>query len=96
MISSLKKENVCVFKREEDGSVGMEPAHSQTYGCSFDVLIKNYYGLRSLISQSVIENVKQHLPAHMNPESVAEAKRWIESNLGDSMEKAYLLRKLEG
>lgn len=73
----------------------MDPAASQTYGASFDVLIKDYYGLRSLISQTVVEAVKQRLSKEGIHETVAETSRWIEDNLGESMEKAFLLRKLQ-
>lgn len=96
MISSLKKENVFFFERNDnDGQVSMVPAHSQTYGASFEVLIKNYYGLKSVISQSAVEDVKAHLSAINTPEDRRQALSWIEENLGESMEKAYLLRKLQ-
>lgn len=95
MISSLKRENVFFFERNDTGCISMEPVSSQTYGTSFDILVKNHYGLRSLISQTVVEDVKNRLPKDNDPEAVIAARRWIEENLGESMEKAYLLRKLE-
>jgi hypothetical protein len=95
MISSLKRENVFFFERNDMGYISMEPVSSQTYGTSFDILVKNHYGLRSLISQTVVEDVKNRLREDNDPEAVIVARRWIEENLGDSMEKAYLLRKLE-
>ncbi|TKF36141.1 AAA family ATPase [Vibrio kanaloae] len=94
MVSSLKRENVLFFKRDEIGSIQMKPVDSQTYGASFEVLIKQHFGLRSLISQTVVEAVKEFLPKDESPEAAEAAREWIESNLGDSMEKAYLLRKL--
>lgn len=95
MVSSLKKEDVLFFERDDEGLIKMEPVGSQTYGASFEVLIKNHFGLRSLISQTVVEAVKEYLPKDERPESLAAAREWIEENLGDSMEKAYLLRKLQ-
>jgi predicted ATPase len=95
MISSLKRENVFFFERSDMGCISMEPVSSQTYGTSFDILVKNHYGLRSLISQTVVEDVKNRLPEDNDPEAVIVARRWIEESLGESMEKAYLLRKLE-
>ncbi|QOT97694.1 AAA family ATPase [Serratia marcescens] len=95
MISSLKRENVFFFERNDTGCISMEPVSSHTYGTSFDILVKNHYGLRSLISQTVVEDVKNRLPEDNDPEAVIAARRWIEENLGESMEKAYLLRKLE-
>lgn len=95
MISSLRRENVFFFERDQVGQIFMEPAASQTYGASFDVLIKEHYGLRSLISQTVVEEVKLHLPNLATPQSNLMARHWVEENLGESMEKAYLLRKLQ-
>jgi predicted ATPase len=95
MISSLKRENVFFFERNEVGQISMGPVASQTYGASFDVLIKEHYGLRSLISQTVVDAVKEQLPNNNTPESNARALHWVEENLGESMEKAYLLRKLQ-
>ncbi|ELU8561373.1 AAA family ATPase [Vibrio parahaemolyticus] len=95
MISSLKREDVLFFERDGHGKILMEPIGAQTYGSSFEVLIKKHFGLRSLISQTVVEAVKEHLPKDDHQASIQEAREWIENNLGDSMEKAYLLRKLQ-
>jgi hypothetical protein len=89
MLSSLKKENVFKFKRNESNYIEMEPVTNQTYGSSFDVLIKEHFGLRSLISQSVIDEIREQLK-----QGDTEAKEWVENNLGLSAEKAYLIRKL--
>ena len=95
MISSLPKDNVFSFKRiENSNKIEMTPVREQTYGASFDVLIKQHFGLRSLVSQTVVQNIKEHLPSDDDPEKRVAARRWIEGNLGESMEKAYLLRKL--
>jgi len=100
MISSLRKNNVFLFKRDRYDRIEMQPIGEQTFGTTFEILIKRYFGLRSTISQSAVAEVKQHL----NTESVGEAtdrkdwkqaREWIETNLGESMEKAYLLGKLQ-
>ncbi|WP_067222754.1 hypothetical protein [Marinomonas gallaica] len=67
----------------------MEVVQSETYGASFDVLIKDLFDLRSLISQSVIDEIREQLK-HGDDHS----REWIEANLGLSAEKAYLIRKL--
>lgn len=95
MVSSLKREDVLFFERDDEGLIQMEPVGSQTYGASFEVLIKKHFGLRSLISQTVVEAVKEQLPKDEQPETLEAARIWIEANLGESMEKAYLLRKLQ-
>lgn len=96
MLSSLKREDVLVFEREEDAAISMQPVDSQTFGASFDVLVKKHFGLRSLISQTAVDEVKKHLPIEGSENTKESAIAWIEDNLGDSMEKAYLLRKLIG
>ncbi len=95
MVSSLKREDVLFFERDDENLIQMEPVGSQTYGASFEVLIKKHFGLRSLISQTVVEVVKEQLPKDEQPETLEAARTWIEENLGESMEKAYLLRKLQ-
>ena len=67
----------------------MQVAQNETYGSSFDVLIKDLFGLHSLISQSVINEIRKQLN-----KGDEHALAWIESNLGLSPEKAYLIRKL--
>lgn len=90
MISSLKKESVYHFKRGFDGLVGAEKVATETYGASFDVIIKDLFDLRSLISQSVIDDIREELN-----KGNAHASQWIQNNLGLSAEKAYLIRKLK-
>ena len=92
LISSLKKENVYRFERT-DNVVAMWPVESETYGASFDILIKEFFGLKSLISQTAVDAIKKQLNnQQLNNE---QRREWIENNIGDSMEKAYLLRKLQ-
>lgn len=90
MISSLKRENVYKFERESNGLISMGMAQSNTYGASFDVLIKDLFELKSLISHSVIDDIREKLK-----EGDEVARVWIEQNLGLSPERSYLLKKLE-
>jgi predicted ATPase len=89
MISSLKRNNVYQFRRDDNGLIEMNMAQKETYGASFDVLIKDLFNLRSLISQSVIDEIREQLK-----QGDEHAREWIEENLGLSAEKAYLIRKL--
>lgn len=90
LISSLHREDVFSFNRIDTG-IDMQPVQSETFGASFEVLSKEFFGLKSLISQTAVEEIKNHI----RDDDKIDAKKWIESSLGDSMEKAYLLRKLE-
>lgn len=89
MVSSLTRNNVYQFRRNDEGLINMNMAQNETYGASFDVLIKDLFDLRSLISQSVIDEIRKQLK-----KGDSHAKEWIEQNLGLSAEKAYLIRKL--
>ncbi|MFL7025218.1 AAA family ATPase [Enterovibrio norvegicus] len=89
MISSLKRENVLMFSRCEDGTIDYRRPTKETYGASFDVLIKQHFGLHSLISQTVVEEIREQLK-----QGDSHAREWIEQNLGMSPEKAYLMKKL--
>lgn len=89
MVSSLKRNNVYQFSRDDSGLIDMQVAQNETYGASFDVLIKELFGLHSLISQSVIKEIRQQLNKGDD-----HALEWIQNNLGLSAEKAYLTRKL--
>ncbi|EPJ95149.1 AAA family ATPase [Pseudomonas psychrophila] len=89
MVSSLRRNNVYQFRRNDSGLIEMVVAQNETYGASFDVLIKDLFELRSLISQSVIDEIREQLKR-----GDIHAKEWIECNLGLSAERAYLLRKL--
>ena len=101
MISSLRKNNVFIFERGQSERIEMQPIGEQTFGTTFEILIKRHFGLKSTISQSAVAEVKQHLNADKLVDKMtdrkewAKAKEWIENNLGESMEKAYLLRKLQ-
>ena len=97
MVASLKKESVFHFERNNNEDepyspheVTMLPAASETYGASIEVLMKQYFDLNTLMPENVIKEIKRQLKGDKE-----EAKAWIKAELGESMEKAYLLRKLE-
>lgn len=91
IISSLRKENVFLFERKNAESE-MQNIAVETFGTSFDVLIKKYFSLRSTISQTAVDEILEKIsdPSLSN----ADRHNWIDENIGESMEKAYLLRKL--
>ncbi|MCF4009993.1 AAA family ATPase [Rheinheimera sp. UJ63] len=101
MISSLRKNNVFMFERGQNDRIEMMPIGEQTYGTTFEILIKRHFGLKSTISQSAVAEVKQYLNSdklvdkETDRRELTKAREWIETNLGESMEKAYLLGKLQ-
>lgn len=88
MISSLHQQSVFMFNRNEDRSIVYRPPSEETYGASFDVLIKQFFGLESLISHSVVEEIRRRI--REDEHGVVE---WLET-LGKSPEKAYLIKRL--
>jgi len=93
LISSLHREAVFHFERV-NGITGMAPTSTETFGSSFEVLIKKHFGLRSAISQTAVDAIRERLDA--DPQDNASKRQWLEETLGESMERAYLLKRLGG
>lgn len=89
LISSLKKENVIQFEKTYEGITTRTP-NLETYGSSFEILVERFFKLSSLISETAIKEINEKIET-LEPD---QAREWIEDTLGESMEKAYLLRKL--
>lgn len=92
LISSLNREAVFHFERE-NGRTVMAPPAEETFGASFEVLIKKFFGLKTAISQTAVDEITYQL--HESGLDRNMQREWIEQHLGDSMEKVYLLKKLE-
>lgn len=93
LISSLHREAVFHFERI-DGRTEMAPTATETFGASFEVLIKKHFGLRSAISQTAVDAIRERLQG--DPQDSASKRQWLEESLGESMERAYLLKRLGG
>lgn len=92
LISSLKRDAVLHFQKM-DGITSMSRPESETFGASFEVLIKRFFGLQSAISQTAIEEIRRQLADdQLNQE---EKRAWVDENVGESMERVYLLKRLE-
>ena len=76
-----------VFIYQDSGE--LVPVGFETYGASFDVLLKSLNGFKSLLPDKVVAEVRDMLT-----KGDSEALSFIEG-LGDSGEKAYLKRKLQ-
>lgn len=91
LVSSLSRKAVFLFKKL-DGKTTMEEPPSETFGASFDVLIKKFFGLQSTISQTAIDEIRKQLAEEG---LTKEQKRaWVDENVGESVERVYLLKKL--
>lgn len=92
LISSLPREAVFHFDKVEGRTIVVPPG-AETFGASFEILIKKFFGLNSAISQTAIDEIRSRLKdTHLDR---SEKRAWIEEHIGESMERAYLLKKLE-
>lgn len=92
LISSLRQDAVFHFEKVNGGMV-MEPPTEETFGASFEVLIKKFFGLKTAISQTAVDEITHQL--HRAGLDRAAQREWIERHLGESLEKVYLLKTLE-
>lgn len=92
LISSLSRDAVLHFQKI-NGTTVMTPPETETFGASFEVLIKKFFGLQSAISQTAIDEIRKHLAD--NTLNQTQKRSWVDRHVGESMERIYLLRRLE-
>jgi len=92
LISSLSRGAVFRFEKVNGRTIMERPAE-QTFGASFEVLIKRFFALNTAISQTAVDQITHRL--HHAGLNQAAKREWIEQQLGESLEKVYLLKKLE-
>ena len=86
IVGCFRADNVSVYDAEQDR---YQPPVGETYGGSFDVLLKQMNKMNSLLPKVVVEDIRQVLNG--DPEA---AITHLES-FAPSGEKAYLLRQLK-
>jgi predicted ATPase len=91
LVSSLPRQAIFCFKKT-DGTTSMSMAASETFGASFDVLVKKHFHLKAAISETAIHEIRERL-ADQSTSSNAKLA-WLEASVGDSMERSYLINKL--
>lgn len=91
LVSSLPREAVFHFMKV-DGSTEMSTPTGETFGASFDVLIKKHFNLLATISETAIQQIRERLG---DDRLSAEQKlHWLEQSVGESMERSYLINRL--
>lgn len=83
LLNQFKRQQVYVHDQNWISPIGFNP-----YGADISIIIKNLCKLNSLQSKVFLDDIKAKL------NSPSEAIEYLESQVGDSMEKAYLLRQL--
>lgn len=86
--SDMRREQVIVFKRTDDGIVARNPAN-ETFGASFDRILKDCFEIEPPISQMARNEIKRL----MDDGEVQEIERAL-PGIGASVEKAFLIDHL--
>lgn len=85
ILSQFRSDDVLIY---EDGVY--EIPDMETYGTDPMILIKHLFEVYSLTPRAVVNEIREQLK---QADEIAAV--WIKDNIGPSMEKAYLLKKLE-
>ncbi|WP_273601425.1 AAA family ATPase [Roseateles albus] len=93
LVSSLPKHAIYHFKKT-DQMTSMETPDSETFGASFELLIKRHFDLKAAISETAIQDIRGKLAD--NKLSTEDKLAWLEESVGDSFERSYLINKLRG
>ena len=91
LVSSLPREAVFRFNKV-DGVTDMTNPPEETFGASFDVLIKEHFNLRATISETAVQEIRERLADRQF--SNQRKLDWLEDSVGESMERSYLINKL--
>jgi hypothetical protein len=91
LVSSLPREAIFHFGKT-NGMTSMTTPPSETFGASFDVLIKKHFHLKAAISETAVQEIRERL-ADQSMSNDAKLT-WLETSVGDSIERSYLINKL--
>jgi len=92
LVSSLPRQAIFHFEKA-NGATSMTTPPSETFGASFDVLIKKHFHLKTAISETAVQEIRERLA---DQSTSNEAKlTWLKTSVGDSIERSYLINKLE-
>ncbi len=91
LVSSLPRQAIFHFKKT-DRVTSMNTPDSETFGASFELLIKRHFDLRAAISETAIQQIRERLAD--DGVSKQDKLAWLEASVGDSVERTYLINKL--
>lgn len=92
LVSSLPRSAIFHFKKS-DRLTSMNTPDSETFGASFELLIKRHFDLKAAISETAIQEIRGKLAD--NNVSKVDKLAWLETSVGDSVERTYLINKLK-
>lgn len=91
LVSSLPREAVFRFTKT-NGTTEMTNPPGETFGASFDVLIKKHFNLLATISETAVQEIRERLSDDQL--TTQQKLDWLEDSVGDSMERSYLINRL--
>jgi restriction system-associated AAA family ATPase len=90
IVADCKKDKVFIFKKDANGKLKVEQPTSETYGSNFDHVLKMAFEMDSTISDKSLEEIHKLQKSN----SVKNIEKGL-GEFGDSVEKIFLLQKLE-
>jgi predicted ATPase len=91
LVSSLPRQAIFHFDKT-DRITSMSTPASETFGASFDVLIKKHFHLKAAISETAVQEIRERLADQSMSNDAKLA--WLQLSVGDSIERSYLINKL--
>jgi restriction system-associated AAA family ATPase len=93
LVSACRKRNVFKFSRNETGKgVDYQPLIDETFGASFDVLLKALFDMKGLVAEIARKELQKVIEENIPTEQKIEI---LKNDFGDSFEKRLLINMLE-
>ncbi|HIF9150962.1 AAA family ATPase [Photobacterium damselae] len=93
LVSACKKRNVFKFSRNSDGrGVDYQPLIDETFGASFDVLLKALFDMQGLVAEIARTSLQEVIESSSTTEQKVDI---LKKDFGDSFEKRLLINMLE-
>ncbi|HAT41056.1 MAG TPA: hypothetical protein DCS87_04930 [Rheinheimera sp.] len=93
LVSACKKRNVFKFTRNRDGKgVNYQPLIDETFGASFDVLLKELFDMQGLVAEIARAALQDVIKGKLTNKQKIDV---LKSDFGDSFEKRLLIIMLE-
>lgn len=89
IVSDCKKENVFIFKKENN-KLEIESPHRETYGANFDYILKIAFDMKTTISNKSHEELWDLIKKSNDLETLIEKS----TEFGESPDKFYLLKRI--
>lgn len=89
IVSDCKKENVFIFKKEND-KLKIDSPHRETYGANFDYILKIAFDMKTTISNKSHDELWDLIKKSNDLETLIEKS----TEFGESPDKFYLLKRI--